>query len=193
MSQVQSLERAFILLKLIAVSPNGVTMTRLAQQAELPTSTVSRLLQTLERFGAVERVANREGFRIGPGIFALASQGSFSQYLISIARPHLGELAKSLGETVTLSLPDGNQTLCIDQILGQHHLQTQNWVDQSYPLHATSDGKICLAYWPGDRLDRYLKQALSQLTAATISVARVFSRNTKIIMTASPTPMTRSR
>jgi hypothetical protein len=62
-------------------------LVQLAQQADLPTSTVSRLLLTLEQVGAAERVANREGFRIGRGIFALASQGSFSQYLSTIARP----------------------------------------------------------------------------------------------------------
>ncbi|MGB1223642.1 MAG: GNAT family N-acetyltransferase, partial [Mycobacterium sp.] len=70
------------------------------------------------------------------------------------------ELAKSIGETVTLSVPDGKQTFCLDEVPGNHHLQTQNWVNRHYPLHLTSDGKLILATWTADELDAYLVAAI---------------------------------
>ena len=50
---VQSIDRAFQVLKALAIEPSGVT--DLAQRVGLPKSTVSRMLSSLEEQGAVAR------------------------------------------------------------------------------------------------------------------------------------------
>lgn len=168
MSRVQSVERTFSILDVLASHPKGIGITHLAKRVKLPVSTVSRLLLTLESLRAVEHIGNREGYRIGTGIIDLATRASFPDYLIKQARPTLKKLAKSIGETVTLSVPDGKQTFCLDEVLGNHHLQTQNWVNRHYPLHLTSDGKLILATWPADELDAYLASPLDCPTPASL-------------------------
>ena len=54
MSTVQSIERAFAVLRSLTTGPAGVT--DIAERVDLPKSTVSRLLSTLETLGAVEQL-----------------------------------------------------------------------------------------------------------------------------------------
>ena len=62
MSTVQSIERAFAVLRALTAGPAGVT--DIAGRVGLPKSTVSRLLSTLEDIGAVEQVAAGSDYRI---------------------------------------------------------------------------------------------------------------------------------
>ena len=52
MASVQSIQRAFRLLQALADEPAGIT--GLSRRVDLPTSTVARILGTLEEAGAAE-------------------------------------------------------------------------------------------------------------------------------------------
>ena len=105
MSSVQSIERAFAILDVLAASKEGLGVTEISKRVSLPKSTVSRLLGTLEGLTAVERYPTRDRFRIGGGVISLVMQVPFSQRLATLARPFLQELAEQLGEDVALCLP----------------------------------------------------------------------------------------
>ena len=66
MAGVQSIERAFAILRTLALQPAGVT--ELAARTGLPKSTVARLLSALEAEQAVEQVEAGGGYRLGAGI-----------------------------------------------------------------------------------------------------------------------------
>ena len=61
MQTVQSIDRAFQILEELASDPGGIS--ELSRRLDLPTSTVARLLATLERLGAVERKTGARGLR----------------------------------------------------------------------------------------------------------------------------------
>jgi len=169
MADVQSLKRAFDILRVVSVHADGVSLVNIARAAALPKSTVSRLLTTLTTIGAVERVTQPEGFRIGAEIVALAAQVAYPRSLTAIARPYLQELAQSGGETVSLGIPDGDQVYYLDQIDSWHNLRLKNWTGQRLPLYATSDGKLILAHWPATALDDYLSRPLHAHSPHTIT------------------------
>jgi DNA-binding IclR family transcriptional regulator len=62
------------------------------------------------------------------------------------------------------------------QIDAPHLIQAVNWVGHSYPLHATSSGKILLAALDPPRLERVLSGPLERLTPATITDPEVLRR-----------------
>ena len=66
---VQSVGRAFRLLEAVGSSPSG--LTELARRVDLPVSTTSRLLGTLEALGAVERSDDLGIYRIGASILTI--------------------------------------------------------------------------------------------------------------------------
>lgn len=169
MSNVQSIERAFAILTVVVANPGTVSVTEIARQVDLPKSTVSRLLATLENLEVVERASNAEGFRMGPGTIALASGVLYAQYLLTLARPYLIELAQATDEAVSLCLPDKDQAYVVAQFHSPHDVQVRDWTGYRLPLHASSAGQILLAYWPENLLEHYLTQPLERLTPKTIT------------------------
>ncbi len=169
MSSVQSVERAFAILKVVASHPNGVGVTEIAKQVGLPVSTVARLLTTLTNVGAVERVPEKTDFQIGTEIISLASQVTHDRQLTILARPFLLELAVAAGEAVALCVLDGEQMCVIDLIRSQRRVRVKNAVGDRYPLHATSPGKVLLAYLSDKRLESYLARPLKHYTENTIT------------------------
>ncbi len=175
MSDIQSVKRAFSILKAIAAYPRGVGLGKIAEQVDLPKSTVSRMLSTLESIDAVERMPYGKGFRLGPATLNLALQPS---YLITIARPYLQELAHATNEAVNLCLPDGKQVHYVDQVQRQRNVQVGDWTGtRTSVLHVISPGKIFLAYWPPEQLETYLNRPLEQFTKHSITAPETLHRH----------------
>lgn len=164
---VQSLERAFAILDAIAESPDETGVTALGEITGLHKATVSRLLGTLEELGAVERLPNNDGFRIGSKIQALAQQIDPTTQLVNIARPYLEELAGITGEAVSLEIPDRQSVLYVDQVQTQHHIRVNSWVGRRYPIHAITSAPIFLGNWSERALKRYFSGNISRPTPLT--------------------------
>jgi len=71
MSGVQSVERAFAVLRCLSGGPAGVT--DVADRVSLPKSTVSRMLSTLEDLGMVEQAEPGGSYRVGSGMIEIAA------------------------------------------------------------------------------------------------------------------------
>ena len=169
MSDIQSVRRAFDILKAVSSNAEGASLTEIAARVELPKSTVSRMLSTLTGVGAVERVSEREGFRIGNELIAIASNVTYPRTLSAIARPFLQHLSQTSGETATLCVPDGDLAHYVDQVNSSRVLQVHNWVGQKLPMHACSDGKLYLSSRTDDEVEHYLQQPLQRFTRSTLT------------------------
>ena len=143
MSTVQSIDRAFSVLRCLAGGPAGVT--DIADRVGLPKSTVSRMLSTLEELGAVEQVAAGGEYRIGFAMIELAAAARPGRSLISLARPHLVELSRRTGEAAGVSIPDGDEMLYLDQLTPDSELQVRDWTGHRIPMHAVPSGHVVLA------------------------------------------------
>lgn len=171
MSDIQSIRRAFDILKAVGEQADGISLTEIATRLHLPKSTVSRMLSTLASLGAIEKLGGREGFRLGAELLALASNAPFPRNLAAVARPYLQHLAQATGETVTLCAPDGDHAHYIDQINSSRSILITDWRRQKLPLHAASDGKLFLTQWSEEGLRRYMARALQRYTPATLTTA----------------------
>jgi IclR family transcriptional regulator, acetate operon repressor len=140
---VQSIERAFAVLRSLSSGPAGVT--EIADQIELPKSTVSRLLGTLESIGVVEQVQVGGEYRIGAGMLDLAAAAQPVKSLVAAARPHLAELVRRTGEAAGVSIPDGLDMRYLDQVNPDGELQARDWTGTRIPMHAVPSGHVVLA------------------------------------------------
>ncbi|MCQ3811844.1 MAG: IclR family transcriptional regulator [Acidimicrobiia bacterium] len=162
---VQSVKRAFLLLRTLAQGPLGVT--DLAERVELPKSTVARLLAALEAEGAVEQVEAGGVYRIGDGLIDIAGAVPAGRSLIAAARPHLLELAESLGEVAGLSIIDDGRIYYLDHTESSSDVQLRDWTGEYAPLHSVSSGVVMLAHLPSDEQEAYLAHPLEQCTPWT--------------------------
>jgi DNA-binding IclR family transcriptional regulator len=161
---VQSVQRAAALLEAIAGSVEPRTAPELAELCGLNRSTAWRILATLEEEGLVEREANR--YSIGRAVARLAAAATDA--LPRAAHPHLEELSRATGETVSLAVPRRLQLVYVDQVQAPH-VMAADWLGRAVPLHATSTGKALLATLPPEELDAALTQSLPQFTDRTIT------------------------
>jgi DNA-binding IclR family transcriptional regulator len=169
MSSVQSIERAFAVLRRLASGPAGVT--ELAERVELPKSTVSRLLSTLEGIGAVEQMSVGGPYRIGPVMQEIVAAVSPGRSLVETARPHLVELTEATGEASGLAVADGNDVFYIDQVDSPSQVQVRDWTGERVPLHVVPSGLVLLANAPPERVKEYLTRPLARFTARTVTDA----------------------
>jgi len=168
-SRVQSIERAFAVLNALTDGPVGVT--EIAERVDLPKSTAARMLASLAREGAVEQVPGGTRYRLGPRIETLATGLVGTRGLIAVARPHLAELAASLGEAAGLSIPDGREVHYVDQVDSPtpHPVGIRDWTGSRVPMHAVSSGLVFLAHRSAAALERDLAGPLTALTERTVT------------------------
>lgn len=166
---VQSVDRAVRVLEILARS-GGSGVSEVAADLQVHKSTAFRLLAALEERGLVEQNSDRGKYQLGFGILRLASAIPVRLDLVRQARPVLDELAASLGETVNLAVIREHYAVNVAEAIGPAAISAQTWMGQLTPLHATSSGKILLAYLEEAQRNQVLDASgLPRLTEGTIT------------------------
>jgi DNA-binding IclR family transcriptional regulator len=168
---VQSIRRAFGVLRALAAGPLGVS--DVATASRIPKSTAARLLAALAAEGAVEQVPGERRYRLGPDLLAIAKGLDETWDIIAIARPTLVDLAEELGEAAGVSIRDGWTVQYVDQVEppDPNPVQVRDWTGTRVPLHAVSSGQVFLAQLAAPVLARYLAEPLDAFTPRTLTDA----------------------
>jgi len=167
MAGVQSIERAFAILRALAVQPCGVT--ELSERVGLPKSTVARLLNALDDEGAIEQIESGGDYRLGPAIEEIAGGSSTNRSLISAAQPFLVDLSEQTEESSGLDVLDGRDIHFMDIVEAGQDVQVRNWTGESGPAHSLSAGLAILAHADDQTIDDYIEGGLTQVTSQTVS------------------------
>ena len=170
---VQSVDRAVAILEILA-RDGEAGVTEVARELDVHKSTASRLLAALDRRELVTQDTARGKFRLGVGIVRLAGAASARLDVVQEGRPLCRTLAQQVGETVSLAILSGRDALYLDQAAGPAALSPNHWAGRRVPLHATSDGKVLLAYLPADELAATLVPPLARFTERTITAVAEF-------------------
>ena len=167
----QSVRKAITLLRATAEDRNA-NVSSLARAAGLPRATALRMIQTLEQEGFLLRNPGDDRVLLGPELLRLARNTDEQLLLREVSRPIISDLVATVRETVTLSVvaADGGLDL-VYQVDAPHQLRPQSWVGQRFPLHASASGKVLLATYDEERLERFLLEPLVRFTPSTITTA----------------------
>ncbi|MQA79492.1 MAG: helix-turn-helix domain-containing protein [Streptosporangiales bacterium] len=168
---VQSVDRAVTILEIMA-REGDVGVTEIAAELGVHKSTAFRLVNTLERRGLVEQDSDRGKYRLGVALLRLAGATQKQLDLVQESRVVTQRLAVEVGETVNVTVMSDGAALYIDQAAGPSALQIHNWVGRRIPLHATSNGKVLLAFHSYRRLSDVVRSPLERFTEHTVSSLR---------------------
>jgi DNA-binding IclR family transcriptional regulator len=170
---VGSVARAIAVLETLAAHPEGLGVNELGRRLGVNASSASRLLATLEQGGLVERDALGP-YRLGLGLLRLAHAALDRLDVRELARPLLAELARSTGETATLSLPETGPgaAVTVDFVRSPASVASTAVLGRPTVPHATAVGKVVLAFRPGG----LPPQPLAVLTDRTITDAGALER-----------------
>jgi IclR family acetate operon transcriptional repressor len=164
---VQSLERAFELLELLADSGGAMGLSQLSSSSGLPLTTIHRLMGTLVRMGYVRRGGSRR-YVLGPRLIRLGETAS--QMLGFWAKPHLAELVELTGETANLAMLEGDSVVYLAQAPGRHSMRMFTEPGRRLDPHCTAVGKAMLAQLPEAQVRDILRRTgMPARTANTIT------------------------
>jgi DNA-binding IclR family transcriptional regulator len=153
---IQSIERAAnILTALSAAGRLGVT--DLARKVGLEKSTTHRMLTSMIRSRLVRREPNGPKYMLGFGLLELTASCMGELEIRQIALPHLRELRRETGETVSLNVRDGNVRVMTDRLDTSHEIRFMAELGRPLPLHLGAGGKAILAFIPEAEVNDLLK------------------------------------
>ena len=154
---VQSLDRAFELLELMAAAGGEVALSQLAAASGLPVPTIHRIVRTLVSSGYVLQMPSRR-YALGPRLIGLGK--SASQTVEAWASPHLLELAETSGETANLAMLDVDRVVYVAQAPSTRHtMRMFSEVGRRVYAHCTGVGKALLSQLPEDEARRIVVAA----------------------------------
>jgi IclR family transcriptional regulator, acetate operon repressor len=165
---VQSIERAFELLEMLADAGASLSLSELSAISGLPLPTVHRLMRTLVNQGYVRQEPSRR-YSLGPRLIHL---GEVSGRLLGTwLRPHLVHLVTLTNETANLAMLDGDDIVYIARASSlQHQMQMFSEPGRRALAHCTAVGKALLAQLPPDDARAILKRSgMPRITSATIT------------------------
>jgi DNA-binding IclR family transcriptional regulator len=158
--------RSFDVIDLLINQPRGLRLSEIAKQLELPVSSLHDLLQ---KMAAAKIVAVSDGPRylLGPRTIRMAIRAAETLNIRTIARRHMQDLAERIGEDIYLAVRVGNAVISADRVDSGQPVTVKLQLGHSWALHATSAGKLFVAY--DEKLEALLlSQNLAALTEATI-------------------------
>lgn len=137
--------RAIAVLKAFGGERSAWGLTELAEELSLNKTTVFRLVGALEREGMLTRDPGRDVYRLGPELIVLGAHALRSADIREAAHAQLKLLAERTGESATLEVLMGEDTLILDEVLGRFRLGGSAEIGTRWPAHTTSTGKVLLA------------------------------------------------
>ena len=144
MSSIQVIDRSVILLDVIAGYENPVSLKILSADSGLHPSTAFRILAALMEAGFVEKDSAGH-YMLGKKLVTLASRVKRGTDLREQARDIMVELRDAIGETVNLTVREGDEVIYIERVTSNRMMRVEQIIGSRAPLHVTAVGKLMLA------------------------------------------------
>ena len=165
---VQSLARGFAIIRAFDANHPELSLSEVARRTDLNRATARRFLYTLVTLGYVRFDGRR--FALTPRVLQLGYAFLSGIPLPEVAEPHLKALSRTVDESTSASVLDGEDIVYVARVATRRIMTVQINVGTRFPAYATSMGRVLLAHLPPDELESYLAAAsLEALTERTIT------------------------
>ncbi|MEU9380845.1 IclR family transcriptional regulator [Streptomyces sp. NPDC048279] len=143
---VQSIERAAAILRLLAGGPRRLGLGEVAASLGLAKGTAHGILRTLQHVDFVEQDAATGKYQLGAALLHLGTSYLDVNELRSRSLNWADALAARSGESVRLGTPLEGSVLVVHHVFRPDDTFQTLDVGSLLPLHASSLGKVLLAY-----------------------------------------------
>lgn len=169
----QAVGRALALLSLVGRGGNsGLGLAQLAEAAGLARPTARRLLLALTSARMVEQDRHTRRYHLGPEAYLLATFATDRHGLLNHARESMLRLARETGDTVLLTIPQDDHTLCIERIEGDFPVRTHALMrGDRKPAGVGAGALAILAALPRAEADGLLARAVPLIGALADDIA----------------------
>ncbi|MGD8933470.1 MAG: IclR family transcriptional regulator [Gammaproteobacteria bacterium] len=183
-NSIQVIDRMSSLLDAVARYPEPVSLKVLAAETGLHSSTAFRILDSMLSNGFIERDAGGK-YKLGRKLLSLGSRVNAQSDVRQVALPVMARLRDELGESVNLTIREGDEVVYIEKATPNRMMHVQQLVGSRAPLHVTAVGKLMLAmggedecrgYATRTNLPAYTRNTINDLPALLQEAERLRSQ-----------------
>ena len=177
LSGIQVIDRAVALLDALAREKEAASLKRLGLETHLSPSTAFRILAALSEHNLVARDAAGR-YELGPRLSQWASRVRTATDVREIARPIMESLRDALGETVNLTVRQGDEVVYIERATSSRMMRVEQVIGSRAPLHVTAVGKLMLGEDGRAAVTDYAQRSgLPAFTVNTLNTSNKLLRN----------------
>ncbi len=182
-AKVKSLSKAITLLDLLAPEERGLKLMQLSERSGYPKSTVHALLATMRERGLVRQLDDG-AYTLGIKLFEYGAAVSRGFDIGAMAKPYLERLSSLTASTAVISMIDNHGVVSFDYAYPAGGVRIMPEIGVRLPCHATSQGKLMLAYLPLRMREMMLRSArLVPFTPHTLTDRESILRGLEAIRT----------
>ncbi|QCR31045.1 IclR family transcriptional regulator [Lysinibacillus sp. SGAir0095] len=153
---MNTVQKTVLILRAFTREEPKLTLTDLHKMTGIGISSLQRFVATLVHEGFLIRDERTKQYQLGLSLFYLGKLVEQESTILAVAEPILKSLSEKIGESVSMSIFDGDQRRCILNYESIHSLTARNQVGDTSPLYAGASAKALLAYLPQVEIDDYL-------------------------------------
>lgn len=175
----QAVARALSLLSLVGRGGGtGLGLAELAGGSGLARPTARRLLLALATARMVEQDRQTRRYYLGPEAYLLGSFAAERHGILHHARESMPRLARETGDTVLLTVPQGDHTLCLERIEGDFPIRTHALMrGDRKPAGVGAGGLAILAALPFPEGDALLRRTAPLVEALAPGLAAALAED----------------
>ena len=168
--QAPSVRKAFLMLRLISKTNQGLGISHLANRLEMSKGTVHGIISALEELGTLIRDPLSKKYTLGPTLFELGKSAYSELDLRDLARPLMERLMERTQTSVFVGIPNGDRVTILDVVESNRNLKITAPRGSTIPFLAGATGKIFLAAMDnGQAADIINKNGIQRFTENTIT------------------------
>lgn len=164
---LSTLERGLAVLRVFNMDRPVMRLSEVAEATQLSPAVARRCLYTLERLGYVAK-RDRQ-YMLRPEVLSFGWAYMSSMNLENLVLSHLQVVRDETGDSSSMAVRSGSDILYVAHASTQRPFRVAANVGTKLPIHATSLGRVLLAFQPDEVIDRYFASAtLKKFTENTI-------------------------
>jgi IclR family transcriptional regulator, pca regulon regulatory protein len=165
---LSTLERGLSVLRAFDQDHSEMTLTEVGNRTGLSAAVARRCLNTLVALGYVGQHGRK--FLLRPEVLSFGSAFLASMHVEQICLPPLQQMRDQTGDSASLSVLAGHDILYVAHVSTDRRFRLAASVGTRYPFHATSMGKVVLAFRSDVEINATLAAAkLVRLTERTLT------------------------
>lgn len=157
--------RVLNILKSIADSPKGLTMTKISEITSIPMSTLSPIMKTLCLKNFLELNNNR--YTIGFYLYRIGNIYTNNSQALSIIRSYMEDIVEECNEICQLGVYDDGVVSYIEKVEPKQSIKIVSSVGTKIPAYAPSLGKALLSQFNEEYIRRKYDRKMKKFTEFT--------------------------
>lgn len=170
---LSTLERGLSVLRAFNKDRPEMQLSEVAVATGLSPAVARRCLNTLVALGYVAKHGRR--FLLRPEVLSFGWSFMSSMNLETVALPHLQKVRDETGDSSSMAVLSGAEVLYIAHVSTERRIRLTANVGTRFPVHATSLGKVLVAFQPDPAVETYLRESrFERFTDNTVTSPEAF-------------------